>query len=374
MKYLQCRAIFLLLAGVFASTVAHGVEFSLYGETSLTNRSHDYEKPSFNVGSLDLYTSQQVSNKTNALVELLFEDHGEGFQLDVERMVVEHRVSESFTLGAGRAHTPLGFWNYNYHHGVLVQDTVTRPFFLQFEGQHEGIFPTHMVGLYGIKDFFPDNAIVRIQAGIGNGPSIDTRPTYKHSTDLETSNITDYNELKMAVGRISYTNIRKRFQIGVFGLWNDVVESGDDDATFNLSLMPKGDRLFDQSVAGLDFRLSAKSYYLMGEFFYMRSVDRIVSETIAPVLAVHNSYAYYFQAGFRFGDSFTLLARYEANQFEAQDSYYILREIEQEQHYVAGFRYDLDASSALRFEVNHAAPVEDEAHTTVTLQWFFLLL
>ena len=366
--------IVITIAALFASANVYAVEFSLYGETSVTNRSHDYENPSFIIGSLDLYTSKQVGENTSATVEILLEDHGEGFEIDVERMAVEHRITDSFTLGAGRNHTPLGFWNYNYHHGVLVQDTVSRPFFLQFEGQHEGIFPTHMIGLYGIKDFFTENAIFRVNAAVANGPSIDTRTTNKHATDLDTSNITDFNINKMVVGRISYTHIKHRFQVGIFGMYNDIAESGDAQFGFNASRLANGERLYDQSVAGIDFRLSKKSFYLMGEFFYLNTYDRINNPVIAPFPGSHHSYAYYAQGGYRFTDQLTLIGRYEANQFDTSDSYYALREIEQEQHFVGGLRYDLTASSALRFEANHSRPYNNFSHTTYTLQWFFLLL
>jgi hypothetical protein len=321
-------------------------------------------------------------------MEIIFNNGEHGVETEIERMWIEREFKPEIKLRVGKMHSPLGFWNYNYHHGVLVQDTVTRPFFLEFEEGHEGIFPTHLIGLMANGMMRKANYALSYSVGVGNGPTINTShvefeldgannivfvdgvPQIEHGAELEVNNY-DLNKNKLVVGRLAYTNLVKRFQIGAFAMRNDIVE-GSDDAAPTSGLL-QGSTLFDQTVAGADFRYSGEKMYLMSELFYLRTVDKIVNANLAPVHGAHNSYAFYIQLGLRFWDKFTPVYRFEGSNLHSDDSYYIARNIVQETHHVIGFRYELDDNNALRFEVNQAQKTHHESETTAALQWFFLL-
>jgi len=367
-------AAFVLGAGLFSSS-ASALSFSYYGDVALTNRSHDVNKPSFMLGSVDLFSSQRVSDNSKAFLELYFNDSGDGYKLDVERLWIERTLTPTLSLGAGRIHSPLGFWNYNYHHGVFAQDTVSRPFFLQFENQDEGVFPMHMVGLFSNANWAYGDDQIHLQAALGNGPSLNTGPaSVGHVPAFESSSVTDYNGGKALVGRLSYVSPKNNYQVGVFGMFNDLVESSTAAASANTSGLESGEKLYDQLITGADARYAVDAFYLMGEVFFLRSTDRIMNDTLAPVLTTHGSYSYYVQGGWHYQPDITLVARYEGNTFRSSDSYYALRKIRGEAHYVLGARYDLDDSSGLRLEYNQTVPRVGKSQSVVTLQWFFLLL
>lgn len=374
MVLLRCWLLPPLLTLLFCAP-AVAVEFSVFGDVSVTGGDGDHDKTSFNLGALDLYSSHDVSENTSAFMEVVFEDPGDGFIVDVERLWIKHAFKPSFALSAGRFHTPLGFWNYNYHHGVLIQDTVSRPFFLEFEEGHEGLFPTHLVGLVAEGRWFAGQSVFGYQLGVGNGPSVDTTEwTPASGAELEVKNVADLNDGKLLVGRLAYTHMERRFQFGVFGMRNDIVEGGAEDPTDNASLRPRGADLFFQTVAGVDMHWSFKRLYVMGEYYLLRTTDNIPTPAITVNPGRHDSHAYYVQVGWRATAKLTPVYRISANAFTEDDSYYRLLGVDRETHHVVAFRYEVDPSNAIRMEVNHAQPDGAPEHTSVTLQWFFLLL
>lgn len=366
--------IVLALGALLFSSMAEAMDFSLYGNVALTNRSLETKKSSFMLGAVDLFSSQRVSEKSTAFLELMFDAKAEGYELNVERLWVERALTPTLNIGAGRIHSPLGFWNTNYHHGVFAQDTISRPFFLQFENEGKGLFPNHMVGLFSNSTWTVNDNLVLLQVGLGNGSSLNTSNAIGTAAPFATSNVTDYNASKAMLARASYLDAANHYHLGVFGMINDLAESSASGAASNVSGLSRGERLFDQMVGGMDARYSVDSYYVMGEIFYLRSTDRLVNSTLAPVLASYGSYSYYVQGGWRYQPDITLIGRYEGNTFLSADPYYTLRKIRGEAHYVFAARYDLDDSSALRLEVNQAIPKVGKSETVVTLQWFFLLL
>lgn len=93
---------------------------------------------------------QSIDDKTRALFETqvqTFSDQS-SMPVEIQRFFVMREVNDHFHIGIGRFHTPLGYWNSYYHHGILLQDTVTRPFFLGFEGNNvNALWPIHLIGV-----------------------------------------------------------------------------------------------------------------------------------------------------------------------------------------------------------------------------------
>jgi len=101
----------------------------------------------FSLGDLDIFLTSQLSDRVSFLTEILieFEDQGRNI-VDVERLLLKYEYADWLNGLVGRGHTPIGYWNTNYHHGAWLQTTVERPLLFQFEDEN-GILPLHFVGL-----------------------------------------------------------------------------------------------------------------------------------------------------------------------------------------------------------------------------------
>ncbi|MEK6583689.1 MAG: hypothetical protein AABY66_02430, partial [Nitrospirota bacterium] len=127
-----------LLTAIFIAGISGGYAFELNGFTDVSftkstegdNRvDKKYRNGDFAFGTLDLYLAQTVDD-IDILVELIVE---KGDVLDLERLTIGYTFSDEVKLRVGRFHTPIGFWNNAYHHGVQLQPTIERPDFLKFE-------------------------------------------------------------------------------------------------------------------------------------------------------------------------------------------------------------------------------------------------
>lgn len=100
---------------------------------------------SFGVGQYDLYLTAKLSDRLSFLGESVFE-YDDMFLVDVERVIVSFAATSRHRISAGKFHTPLGFWNTAYHHGALLQPTISRPQLFRFEDEG-GLLPIHATGV-----------------------------------------------------------------------------------------------------------------------------------------------------------------------------------------------------------------------------------
>src|SRR3989337_73453 len=150
----------------------HAFELNGFADVSFTKSTDgadEFRNGDFAFGTLDLYLAQTVDD-IDVLVELVVE---EGDVLDLERLTLGYTFSDAAKLRVGRFHTPIGFWNNAYHHGVQLQPTIERPDFLKFEDDG-GIIPTHVVGASLSGRVNTGVGAVDYSAMIGNGPMIET--------------------------------------------------------------------------------------------------------------------------------------------------------------------------------------------------------
>ncbi len=131
------------------------------------------EKKGFAIGSLDFYLTPRLSENVKSVIELVFEHDINGvLSADLERLQIGYTWNDKATVWLGRFHSPLGYWNTEYHHGSELQTSILRPQMIAFEDQG-GVVPAHTVGLWG-------TGAVRVGSGkatydliVGNSPSID---------------------------------------------------------------------------------------------------------------------------------------------------------------------------------------------------------
>ena len=131
----------------------------------------------FNLGQFVLHMTSELSPRVTFFGELSFTARSDagtgspsavGFNTEVERMIIRFDHSDYLKMSLGRYHTPINFWNTEYHHGQWLQTTIQRPEMIQFGGR---FLPVHFVGGL-VEGSLPAGGLnLNYQAGIGNGRS-----------------------------------------------------------------------------------------------------------------------------------------------------------------------------------------------------------
>src|ERR1051326_2579625 len=139
---------------------------SFKGFTDL-NYSASSDNNHFALGEYDQFVQSQLTDHISFLGEAIFVVEEKDFELYMMKSIATYEFSNYFKVAIGRHHTPIGYWNTAYHHGVVIQPTINRsdPFIFDHMG---GMMPTHTVGLLISGDY-----ITKLNFGydimIGNG-------------------------------------------------------------------------------------------------------------------------------------------------------------------------------------------------------------
>jgi len=136
-------------------------------DTSKTNMSKTF----FRLGQYDFFVTSQVTDKISFLGESVFEFDGD-FGVDVERLFVKYQHNDHFAVSAGKFHSPIGYWNNAFHHGLVIQPIIVRPDAIRFEDDG-GILPVHETGVQLDAEHYTNLDIglnVLISNGLGSTP------------------------------------------------------------------------------------------------------------------------------------------------------------------------------------------------------------
>ncbi len=336
----------------------YGVELGVFGDVSLVASSDENESDSFVLGGLDLYGAQQISDKTMAFIEVVFENDGDSFVVDVERLWIRQNFSDAFRLGAGRFHAPLGYWNRNYHHGVLMQDTPSRPGFLDFEDGTSATLPMHIVGLMATGDL---GGNFSYELSISNSSSIDTMNAVG-DREILIGNVADGSDDKSLFGRITYGFEKLPMSLGLFGMRNNLL---DNDG----GIVNSGKDITTTNLFGLDLRYDNSTFDVLAEYYYFDNQD----ETGGVAGEDGTADAFYVQLGYRFTDKWKIIYRYEDLAIDDNDGYFNVLGSDSYTGNVAALRYDVNEVSALTLEFNDKSYDQSEDVTTYTLNWSFMM-
>ena len=356
------------LLGV-ASTAVPALELGVFGDVSWRASDSASDNNQFEIGGLDLYANQQASDDTNAFFEVVFENDGESFVVDVERYQINHHFSRALTVGAGRFHAPLGYWNRNYHHGVLIQDTVTRPAFLDFEDGDAAIMPMHAIGLMAMGKF--GNGL-SYELSVGNSNSYDTSGG-PGSDEIRLGNVSDLSEAKQVIGRASYAFSGLPLSLSVFAMSNQLVEYSSA-GIFSSKGLGKGDNLAKSMVYGADMHYERGPFTAMAEYYYLDNQDE-TNGAIVDGQAMNDgtANAFYVQLGYRFMDKWKATYRYEDLSTDSKDAYFRILGTEDYSAHVGVLRYDIDDSNALMLQVDSTDYDKSKNVTEYILNWSFLM-
>ncbi len=131
----------------------------------------------FNEGQFVLHLNSALSSKVSFFGELSLSartDAGTGtppatgFNVEVERSIIQFQENDYFKVSFGRYHTPINYWNETFHHGQWLQTSISRPEMVQFGGS---FLPIHFVGAL-VEGAAPAGGMnVNYNFGLGNGRS-----------------------------------------------------------------------------------------------------------------------------------------------------------------------------------------------------------
>jgi len=341
------------------------VNFSVFGDVSWQTTDTTSVNNDFALGGLDLFAAEKINENTSALVELVIENTGQNFKSDLERFWIRHAFSDQFKLSAGRFHSPLGYWNRNLHHGSILQDTVGRPFFIDFEDSGTGILPVHSIGVMANGYIFSDNEDFKYEVIISNGPSLDTSGGFNpvKAPQLDPNNVSDTNSNKSIAARITYHQEDSDWTLGFSTMQSDLGEAS------NTGVVALGKNIVKQQIYSVDFRWENEKFDILSEFFSLQNKDEVFGT------GNHNSTAYYIQGGYHISSNTKLIYRYSDLSFDANDSYYLLLGTQDQSHNVFTLRYDIDGFNTLKFEFDqlNSEDVILKDSNTFRVQWSFLI-
>ena len=356
-----------VIALLLISNPLAAAEFSIFGSVALQDSSVDGEETSFLLGGLDFYGSAQIDDQTRAFFEYVFENTGDGLITDLERIWVAREFGTGFTLGAGRFHSPLGYWNRTFHHGTFMQDTVSRPFFLDFEDGAAGVLPVHIVGLLAWGDI---SGKLSYEAFIGNGPSVDTSvaglaATPDNKPEIDINDAGDSNSDKSIGFRLSY-QATDDLATSLFMVTHTV---GESSATGGLTAV--GEDLASQTITGIDAQYFKGDLEVFLEYFSFSNDDEV--NNINGEQGSHSGSAYYLQLGYYFQIQTKAILRYESLAFDDDDVYFSILGAFEATNTVIAFRHNLSDTNAITLEFSRIDPEMSDAEDYTTLQWSFMI-
>ncbi len=292
------------------------------------NPFHAYEKGA-SLNNLDLYLTPKLGDKWLALFELNFEvDHNGNFGVDVERAQLGYQFSDAATVWVGRFHTPYGYVNTAFHHGVWLNDSLRRPSFLMFEDQG-GVLPAHTVGAWLTGGARGESGKVLYDAFAGNGQQI-----IGGLIDMRSGG-NEHGKLIYG-GRLGYQWTAGSFEGLSFGVNALDSKINDDQVPENLT---------DVRVAGAFAVYDTDTWEVVSEAYWFDNVN------LYQGIGTHRSEAFFAQIGYRL-PYFVPYARYERARLDQTDQYFA-QQLTGGSYYrtAAGFRRDLNSKVAVKFEV-----------------------
>jgi hypothetical protein len=174
-RYRAAKILAVILVSGFGSPIAtYGQNTQIRGFADVFASVKD-DKVSFSFGEQDLFITSQLNDRFSFLGETVFRFTGSEptqFSVSIERIVIKYNFVGNHNLLVGKHHTPINYWNDNYHHGRVLFPTIFRP--LLFDAR---IIPLHTTGIslrgqnLGTLKFGYD---LMVGNGIGSGEVTDT--------------------------------------------------------------------------------------------------------------------------------------------------------------------------------------------------------
>lgn len=273
-----------------------------------------------------------------------------------EAMLARHEQEiERFQLGwqignhrawLGRFHNPIGYWNTQFHHGVYLQPSISRPAIAIFE-HDQGVLPMHLAGL--LIEGIAENG----GSGLGYAIALATGPEL--SGELEPWDV--LNPTSGSQGPALTLNLYRQpvaygpTQYGIFANYTEI---------------PASDRGIDevrQTIAGAYLNWQSAPWRIIGSAILVR--NRLEQAAGAQT---GDFFAAYIQAERELQNSWSVFARAEDTFAEDDDAYLDFFPYHLRQKFLAGVRLDFLDQHALTLEVSSNRN-QDDRYRELVLQW-----
>lgn len=291
------------------------------------------DQSAFVLGEFDLFFVSRLTKSVSFLAEVVLEyEENDEIVADIERLFVKYDLSDKLALSLGRRHTPLGYWNETYHHGLLLQPTVHRPEVLKFEDKG-GILPVHTVGGFANGEVFTGSWGVGYYGGIGNGRG----PT---RTQIQTTQDANDDKAIVIKGTATKQMRRSSFLFGIMGYRDEIPPAPE---------LPGREGSIDERILGAHFVYENPKLKVWSEYYFVRHHDNVSSRTF-------DSPGYYAIAQWRQW-RWKPYGGYDRLDVDPDDPYYdglvpITR-------YLGGVRFDVNPFNAIKFEYRHEIRPEE---------------
>ena len=272
----------------------------------------------FQLGQFVLQLTSPLARKVSFFGEVSMSPLSDEFRIEVERSFIRYDYNDLFKISAGRYHTPIGYWNTAFHHGLWLQTTVRRPEQIKFGGT---FVPVHFLGILAEGKLPSGGLGLGYAAGVGNGRS----EVLSRDGDAGDAN-TNRAWLAQLVAR----------PIGVYGL-----EAGG--AVYNDLLPLTGQPSVREMIVSAHLVWTRETPELLGEYIGVRHEPQGTS-------ASFDSRSFYIQGAYRlpgWANRVKPYTRYEQMEIASGDPIYPLPDV---QVVTAGVRVDLIDVAAIKAE------------------------
>jgi hypothetical protein len=123
-------------------------------------------KSGFNMGQFVLHIASPLSKHVSYFGEVSLTAQPTLYNVDLERSFIRYAPNDYIGLSFGRYHTPVNYWNTQFHHGAWLQTTISRPDMIQFGGR---LLPVHFIGALAEGQIPSGPLGLNYGIGIGNG-------------------------------------------------------------------------------------------------------------------------------------------------------------------------------------------------------------
>lgn len=264
---------------------------------------------------------------------------------DIERIAAGWLIGDN-TIWLGRNHSPIGFWNTQYHHGTYLQNSISRPAIIDYE--HEGgILPMHMGGL------LVEGVTGRDGRGLGYKLSVAVGPEY-------TGHLEEWHVVEPVSGDRGITTT-----LNVF-LEPSRYEPVRYGAYINYSEIPAtavGIDEIRQISAGVYGNWESGNWRLTGASFYVH--NRFVQSTGSTE---DDFFSAYLQTEYSRDDKWIFFGRVELAAADGNDAYLALFPDFVRDRLAAGVRVNITEHNSLKFELSGNRAMKDE-YGQFMLQW-----
>lgn len=287
--------------------------------------------------------------KNNGRLRFLGEFFLSEDESEVERLQIGWSLNEKTSTWLGRFHTPVGFWNQEYHHGAYLVTSVTRPSIIEFEDDG-GILPTHQTGLLVEGKKNRNNGIWDYSVAFGYAPKITDEGL--HAVDVVDLSVSGHDPTFSAMLTYAPDEFGP-LKFGAFYL----------ATTLTSEITPIKE--VEQNVIGAFFH---------GEWLHWRATTAyfILDNRVRAITGTSDSdfSTGYLQIDHMFTGTWTVFGRIEDSTGTKNDPYLTLFPEFITSRALLGVRYDVIKNHALTLEIGKVdLGMLDESYNHLSFQW-----